>query len=148
MCMASRAHAVLGPMLAVVHPATWLGHQAKGLIGLGFETQCRQGPGGFPDFPNGYLPLRGVNTRIWPTPSNKPSSVWNKDIESIYILGDLSFATLCLVATTPGGRNLSHNYPLLTGTFLVEMVITGLELSEYTVHPQQLLHNKIDGFQI
>ena len=35
----------------VVHPATWLGHQAKGLIGLGFETQCRQGPGCFSDFP-------------------------------------------------------------------------------------------------
>ena len=35
----------------VVHPATWLGHQAKGLIDLGFEIQCQQGPGwvfGFP----------------------------------------------------------------------------------------------------
>ena len=29
------------------HPATWLGHQAKGLVGLGFETQCRHGPGWF-----------------------------------------------------------------------------------------------------
>ena len=26
-------------------PATWLGHRAKGLVGLGFETQCRHGPG-------------------------------------------------------------------------------------------------------
>ena len=73
-----------GYWLPVVHPATWLGHQAKGLIGLGFETQCRQGPGGFPDFPNGYLPLRGVNTRIWPTSSNKPSPAWNKDVKSLY----------------------------------------------------------------
>ena len=28
-----------------VYPATWLGHRAKGLVGLGFETQCRHGPG-------------------------------------------------------------------------------------------------------
>ena len=42
---------VLSLVLPVVHPATWLGHQAKGLIGLGFEAQCRQGPGWFFGFP-------------------------------------------------------------------------------------------------
>ena len=57
----------------VVHPATWLGHQAKGLIGLGFETSAGKGRGVFSNLPNGYLPPRGVNTQIWPTPSNKPS---------------------------------------------------------------------------
>ena len=35
----------------VVHPAAWLGHQAKGLLGLGFETQSRQEPGGIFGFP-------------------------------------------------------------------------------------------------
>ena len=37
------------PMLIglVVHPTTWLGHRAKGLVGLGFDTQCRRGPGWF-----------------------------------------------------------------------------------------------------
>ena len=60
----------------VVHPATWLDHQAKGLVGLGLETQCRHGPGWFFEFPNGHL---RVNTHIWPTASNKPSPAWNKD---------------------------------------------------------------------
>ena len=38
-------------VLQVVHSATWLGHQAEGLIDLGFETQCRHGPGWFFEFP-------------------------------------------------------------------------------------------------
>ena len=69
--------------LAVVHPASWLGHRAKGLVGLGFELSAGTGRGGFSDFPNGYLPLRGVNMRIWLTPSNKPSPAWNKDVKSL-----------------------------------------------------------------
>ena len=39
---------------------------------------------GFSDFPNRYLPLRGVNMRLWLTPSNKPSSAWNKGVKSLY----------------------------------------------------------------
>ena len=35
----------------------------------------------FPDSPNGYLPLRGVHTRTWPTPFNKPIPAWNKDVK-------------------------------------------------------------------
>ena len=35
----------------VVHSATLLGHRAKGLVGLGLETQCRHGPGWFFGFP-------------------------------------------------------------------------------------------------
>ena len=42
------------------------------------------GRGGFSDFSNGYLPLRGVNTQIWPTPSNKRSLAWNEDVKSLY----------------------------------------------------------------
>ena len=49
------------------------------LFGAHFTTL-----GDFSDFPYGYLPLRGVNTRNWPTPSNKPSPAWNKDVTSLY----------------------------------------------------------------
>ena len=73
-----------------------------GLVGLGFETHCRHGPGGgFSDFPNGYLPLRGVNTRIWPTPSNKPSPAWNEDVNPLYFFivspGSKSTCNACLL---------------------------------------------------
>ena len=37
--------------IRVIHSATWLGHRAKVLIALGFETQCRHGPGWFFGFP-------------------------------------------------------------------------------------------------
>ena len=44
----------------VVHPATWLGHRAKDPLVWGSKLSAGMGRGGFSDFPNGYLPLRGV----------------------------------------------------------------------------------------
>ena len=38
-------HIAIVHVVQVVHPATWLGHRAKGLVGLGFEFQWRHGPG-------------------------------------------------------------------------------------------------------
>ena len=45
-----------------------------------------------------YLPLRGVNTRIWPTPSNKPSPACNTDVKSLYFFFTVQIARISLAA--------------------------------------------------
>ena len=79
----------------MVHLATWLGHRAKGLVGLAFEIQCRHGPGWIFGFPNGYVRIPAsagskyanlADAVQLSTFVNKPSPGWNEDVKSLYCL--------------------------------------------------------------